>query len=64
MNSRDEMLSILETLPDVEFPPEAARVTRGHSHGPKRVVLPHGWLENREDPTPPGVLASAFSSGG
>lgn len=64
MNSREEMLSILETLPDVEFPPEAARVTRGHSHGPKRVILPHGWLENRDDPTPPGVLASAFSSGG
>ena len=64
MSSREEMLDILGSLADEEFPPEAARLTRGHSHGPKRVALPHGWLDNREDPTPPGVLASAFSSGG
>ena len=64
MSSRDEMLSILEALPDEEFPPEAARMTRGHSHGPKRVVLPHGWLDDREESTPPGAMASAFSSGG
>ncbi len=64
MKSRDQMLELLGTLVDEEFPAEAARLTRGHSHGPKRVVLPHGWLESREDPTPPGALASAFSSGG
>lgn len=64
MSSRDEMLSILETLDDEPFPDGAARLTRGHSHGPRRVVLPNGWLESRDDRTPPGVLASAFSSGG
>lgn len=64
MSSRDEMLSILETLEDEPFPAEAARLTRGHSHGPKKVILPHGWLESRDDPTPPGALASAYASGG
>lgn len=64
MSSRADMLSILETLDDEVFPPEAARLTRGHSHGPKKVILPHGWIEGRDDHTPPGVLASAFSSGG
>ena len=64
MSSREEMLDILGTLEDLEFPPEAARLTRGHSHGPRKVALPHGWLTTRDDPTPPGVLASAFSSGG
>jgi len=64
MSSRADMLSILETLDDEVFPPEAARLTRGHSHGPKKVILPHGWIESRDDHTPPGVLASAFSSGG
>ena len=64
MSSREEMLDILGTLEDLEFPPEAARLTRGHSHGPRKVALPYGWLATRDDPTPPGVLASAFSSGG
>ena len=64
MTSREEMLDLLRSLEDETFPPHAARLTRGHSHGPKRVALPHGWLDTREDPTPPGVLASAFASGG
>ena len=64
MTSREDMIEILGRLEDEEFPPEAARLTRGHSHGPKRVALPHGWLDTRDDPTPPGVLASAFASGG
>lgn len=64
MSSREDMLAILETLDDEPFPKGAGRLTRGHSHGPKKVVLPHGWFESRDDPTPPGALASAFVSGG
>ena len=64
MSSREEMLDLLSTLPDEEFPPSAARMTRGHSHGPKRVVLPHGWLDDRDSRVPPGVKADAFTSGG
>jgi len=64
MSSRAELLAILDLLEDEPFPPEAARLTRGHSHGPRRVVLPHGWLDARDDATPPGAAASAFTSGG
>jgi len=64
MSSREEMLALLESLPDEDFPLDAARMTRGHSHGPKRVVLPHGWLDDRESTIPPGVKAEAFASGG
>ena len=64
MSSRQEMLDTLLAMPDVGFPAEAARLTRGHSHGPRRVVLPHGWIESRDDHTPPGVSADAFTSGG
>lgn len=64
MSSREQMLDILGGLDDEPFPSGAARLTRGHSHGPKRVILPHGWIESRDDHTPPGALASSFSSGG
>ena len=32
----------------VPFPQEANRMVRGHSHGPRPVRLPHGFLESRE----------------
>ena len=64
MRSRDEMLTILGQLDDIPFPPDAARLTRGHSHGPRKVALPHGWLDGRDDPTPPGAAAAAYTSGG
>ncbi|RZV48854.1 MAG: tRNA dihydrouridine synthase DusB [Acidimicrobiales bacterium] len=64
MKSRDEMLAVLGSLADEPFPPEAARLTRGHSHGPRRVALPHRWIETRDDPTPPGAAAAAYTSGG
>ena len=64
MSSRDEMLEVLDGIADEAFPPEAARLTRGHSHGPKSVALPHGWLDDRNDPTPPGAAAEAYTSGG
>lgn len=64
MSSREQMLEILQNLDDEPFPSTAARLTRGHSHGPKKVILPHRWLETRDDHTPPGALASAFASGG
>ena len=64
MSSREQMLDLLGSLHDEEFPPGAARMTRGHSYGPKKVSLPHGWLNDRDNPVPPGVKASAFTSGG
>jgi len=42
---------VVETLagwdPDIPFPDAANRMVRGHSHGPRPVRLPHGFLENR-----------------
>jgi nifR3 family TIM-barrel protein len=35
------------------FPPEAMRMARGHTNGPRPVHLPAGWLERVDDPTPP-----------
>lgn len=34
--------------PDIPFPEEANRMVRGHSHGPRPVRLPHGFLDHRE----------------
>jgi len=34
--------------PDLPFPVEANRMVRGHSHGPRPVRLPHGFLDHRE----------------
>ncbi len=64
MATRQDLIDGLATLPDEAFPLDAARMVRGHSHGPKRVVLPHRWLETRDDPTPPDEGAGAWTSGG
>jgi nifR3 family TIM-barrel protein len=57
-----EMDQLLEGIdPTMPFPPEARRIARGHTNGPKPVRLPVGWLENLDDLTPPAggdVLAS------
>lgn len=34
--------------PEIPFPFEANRMVRGHSHGPRPVRLPHGFLDTRE----------------
>jgi nifR3 family TIM-barrel protein len=50
----DELAGILGHLDqDQAFPPEAARMARGHTNGPRPVHLPEGWLDTTEDPTPP-----------
>jgi nifR3 family TIM-barrel protein len=54
-----DLLSGLD--PDLAFPPEAIRMARGHTNGPRLVRLPAGWLDDVDDPTPPAggdVLAS------
>ncbi len=47
--SIEELTSLVERLdPDVPFPEEANRMVRGHSHGPRPVRLPHGFLDDRK----------------
>jgi nifR3 family TIM-barrel protein len=36
---------------------------RGHSHGPRRVVLPAGWLDDVTDPSPPPGAELVVSGG-
>ena len=38
---------------DEEFPRNALRAVRGKAGAQKQVVLPHGWLDARDDDTPP-----------
>jgi len=50
--------------PDMPFPPEAMRMKRGKKAGRQRVALPEGYLDDREDATPPGPGAEDPASGG
>jgi len=52
-----------ELDPAIAFPPEAIRMVRGHSQGPRRVTLPYGWLDNPDDPTPPAGADLVVSGG-
>ena len=49
-----EVHALVDTLPaDLAFPPDALRMARGHTNGPRPVRLPEGWLDDVDDPTPP-----------
>ncbi len=47
-----------------ELLPGGARIRRGHTNGPRPVHLPEGWLDDRDDSTPPSPEADALVSGG
>ncbi|HEY5890446.1 MAG TPA: tRNA dihydrouridine synthase DusB [Acidimicrobiia bacterium] len=49
--------------PTVPYPEEAERMVRGHSHGPRPVRLPRGFLESR-DADSLGLEADEVVSGG
>jgi len=46
------------------FPPAGMRVKRGKKSGTQTVSLPPGYLDDREDDTPPGAAAEELVSGG
>ncbi len=49
VSSVEEVESLVGELdPGLPFPPEASRMVRGHSHGPRAVRLPHGFLDSRD----------------
>jgi nifR3 family TIM-barrel protein len=62
-----QLEAILTEAPaDERFPPSAMRVPRGKSGGRQRVALPEGYLDHRDDATPPAAelaLADAVSGG-
>ena len=57
----DAVLAMLD--PEQQQLPGAAWLPRGRTDGPQRVVLPDGWLDLVDDPTPP-LGAELASSGG
>jgi hypothetical protein len=46
------------------FPPAGVRAKRGKRSGTQKVALPHGYLEGRDDDTPPDPAAEDALSGG
>ncbi len=49
VSSVDELGVLVDQLDaDIRFPEEANQMVRGHSHGPRPVRLPHGFLADRE----------------
>jgi nifR3 family TIM-barrel protein len=58
----DETLALLD--PSEPFPASAMRVVRGKSGGTQSVSLPHGYLDDRDDATPPEEAAEEGLSGG
>jgi nifR3 family TIM-barrel protein len=57
----DEILDAVDG--SLELPPEALRMKRGHTDGPRPVSLPEGWLELVDDPTPPEGAELLVSGG-
>jgi hypothetical protein len=49
---------------DISVVPGGERLARGHTNGPIKVVLPHGYLDNIDDITPPEDAAVTTLSGG
>jgi nifR3 family TIM-barrel protein len=49
--------------PTIALPPDARRLPRGHTDGPRPVALPDRWLETRDDPTPPAGAELGVSGG-
>jgi nifR3 family TIM-barrel protein len=65
VNTLAELEAILGGVDRAQpFPPEAMRVQRGKRGGRQKVVLPHGFLDDPDDATPPSVEAEAADSGG
>ena len=59
----DDLLAELD--PSLDLVEGGRRFKRGHTNGPRPVHLPYGYLDDRNDPTPPSVDAEiAGGSGG
>jgi hypothetical protein len=65
IGSLDDLDRCLDGLDDaLELDVDSLRIPRSHRAGPKRVVLPEGWLDDPDDATPPPAEAEALVSGG
>ena len=65
VNTLADLADALGTAdPAMPFPPEAMRMKRGKKSGRQKVALPEGYLDDREDATPPCAAAEDPASGG
>jgi nifR3 family TIM-barrel protein len=65
VSSFDELLGVSARLDrTMRLVPGGERLARGHTNGPIKVVLPEGYLANRDDLTVPDDEAVAALSGG
>lgn len=65
VSTRAELDDLLATLdPDLTLVEGGERIRRGHTNGPIRVVLPEGYLDDRDDVTPPAEADLVHLSGG
>ena len=65
INSLENLESALSDIDRSEpFPVSAMRVRRGKRSGTQKVALPHGYLDDLTDDTPPGPEAEDVTSGG
>jgi nifR3 family TIM-barrel protein len=62
LDDLDRRLADLD--PELVLDPASLRIPRSHRNGPRRVVLPEGWLDDPDDATPPPAEAEALVSGG
>jgi nifR3 family TIM-barrel protein len=64
VSSLPELGAVLDRIdPGLALPPEAVRMRRGHTDGPRPVRLPDGWLRLVDDPTPPAGAEILISGG-
>ena len=64
VESLAQVRELVADLPaDVPYPDAANRMVRGHSHGPRPVRLPSGFLADRESSSLPREAAVAVSGG-
>ena len=65
VTSHDELLGLIARMdPSLRLVPGGERLARGHTNGPIKVVLPEGYLVDRDDMTVPDDAAVAALSGG
>lgn len=65
VNSMDELTGLAHQLDrELSIVAGGERLTRGHTNGPIRVVLPEGFLDHRDDLLPPEDAAVTTLSGG
>lgn len=65
VTSLDELVALSKNVDRTAvLVPGGERMKRGHTNGPIKVVLPEGYLENRDDMTLPDDAADVVPSGG